>query len=70
LATENLGNGSYRARFLGIPGRTYTVQFATNAVTPAWQALGPATADGTGLVQYTDSPATNSPPRTYRTTYP
>jgi len=68
--STNLGNGSTLTTFFGIPGRTYTIQYTTNVLAPTWQALGTATADATGLLQYTDSPGTNAPARTYRSTYP
>ena len=68
--STNLGSGSTRTSFFGIPGRTYTIQYTTNQVSPTWQALGTATTDATGLLQYTDSPGTNVPPRAYRSTYP
>jgi hypothetical protein len=67
---DNLGNGSSRIHFSGLPGRTYPVQYATNLVTPVWLPLGTATADASGKFEFTDSPATNSPPRFYRSTYP
>ena len=70
VLTQTLGNGSILTRFLGIPGRTYTIQYTTNLVSPAWQSLGTSAADAGGLVAFTDSPATNSPPRFYRSTYP
>jgi hypothetical protein len=69
-SSQNLGNGSYLTSFSGIPGRIYTVQYATNQFTPSWQMLGTATAGTTGLFQYTDSPGTNSPTRFYRSTFP
>jgi autotransporter-associated beta strand protein len=67
---DNLGNGSSLIHFSEIPGRTYTVQYTTNLVTPNWQSLGTAAADTFGKIDFTDSPATNSPPRFYRSTYP
>jgi len=67
---DNLGNGSSLIHFSGIPGRTCTIQYTTNLVTPAWQSLGTNTADAFGKINFTDSPATNSPPRFYRSTNP
>ena len=67
---DNLGNNSSLIHFSGIPGRTYSVQYTTNLVTPVWQSLGTNTADAFGKINFTDSPATNSPPRFYRSTNP
>ena len=68
--SQDLGNGSFLTDFLGIPGRTYSIQYTTNLTNPDWQTLGTATADASGLFEFTDSPATNSPPRFFRSTYP
>ena len=68
--SQNLGNGSFLTSFFGIPGRTYTIQYATNLTVPNWQSLGTAAADATGQFQFTDSPGTNLPARFYRSTYP
>ncbi len=67
---EKLGNGSSLIHFSGIPGRIYMVQYTTNLVTPVWQPLGTNTADTFGKINFTDSPATNSPARFYRSTNP
>jgi len=66
----NPGNGSAVIHFNDIPGRPYTVQYTTNLVTPNWQSLGAATADVLGKIDFTDTPPTNSPARSYRSTYP
>jgi hypothetical protein len=68
--SQSLGNGTNLTSFLGIPGRTYSIQYTTNLATAAWQTLGTATANGTGQFQYTDTPGTNLPARIYRSTYP
>jgi fibronectin-binding autotransporter adhesin len=67
---ENLGNGSSRIHFSEIPGRTDTVQYATNLVAPNWQSLGSATASTSGRFNFTDSAPTNGPSRLYRSTNP
>lgn len=67
---EGLGDGSVKIHFNGIPGRPYTIQYAENLQTPDWQPLDTATADAVGKFDYTDSPATNSPARFYRSTSP
>jgi hypothetical protein len=68
--SQNLGNGSTLTSFLGIPGRTYSIQSTTNLITAPWQTIGAATANATGQFQYTDSPGANTPPHFYRSTYP
>ncbi len=70
VATEFLGNGDVRPHFLGIPGRTYSIQYTTNLVTPNWHSLGTATTAATGTLEFTDSPPPAAPTRFYRTTYP
>ena len=65
---EVIHHNSTSLQFLGIPQRTYTIQYTTNLVN--WQSLGTATADSTGLILFSDSPPSGSEPRTYRTTYP
>jgi len=63
-------NGSSIVRFQGVPCRAYTIQFTESLSTPSWQSLGSSTADALGQFQFTDTPATNSPLRYYRSTYP
>ena len=46
--SQNLGNGTFLTSFLGIPGRTYSIQYTTNLATARWQTLGTATANATG----------------------
>jgi hypothetical protein len=60
--------GGYRVSFMGLPGRTYTLQRGP-AVTGPWTTLATVTTDANGLGIYTD---TSAPPDTayYRTTYP
>jgi len=69
-AVQDLGNGSSRVSFAGIPGRTYTIQYATNLVTPDWQALGTNTAGVIGQFEFADAPGVGAPARFYRSTYP
>jgi hypothetical protein len=57
-------------QFLGIPFRVYTVQFTTNLLTQDWQTLGTAAADKSGFIEFFVERTVDSPPRTYRTTYP
>ena len=70
VATEPVGDGDFRTRFLGVPNRAYTVQFAEDLEIPNWTTLGTATAEFLGAFEFTDSPPAISPPRYYRSTYP
>ena len=68
-AVEDVGNGSFRVTFAGIPGRNYTVQSATNLTTLDWRVVGIRTADLFGRFESIDTPAPG-PPCYYRATYP
>jgi hypothetical protein len=57
--------GSYRIRFDGTPGVTYRIEFSDTQ--PAtWQQVGTHAADEFGIVELTDTPPPQAPPRTYR----
>ncbi len=65
-----LGGGDRLVEFLGIPDRTYTIEF-TEQLDPAdWQPLGTSRADVTGWFEFIDTPPTNAPVRSYRSTHP
>jgi YDG domain/Bacterial Ig-like domain (group 3) len=70
LQGGGFGNNLIPIRFFGIPQRVYTIQSTTNLSTQGWQTLGTATANSNGFILFFDSPPPNSPPPTYRTTYP
>lgn len=70
VAITDLGNGSYRLRFDGIPNWTYRLQYTTDVNNPSWQVLGTATENGMGIYEYTDTPPQGSPGRYYRSVYP
>jgi hypothetical protein len=70
LALEQLGNGSSRIQFLGIPGRLYTIEYTEGLETPDWRPLGKRTADATGRFEFVDPPGHGIAPRFYRSTYP
>ena len=53
LLLTDLGNGSLRLSFLGIPGRTYRIEFTEHVDSPAWTELGSNAADDLGIFQYT-----------------
>jgi hypothetical protein len=64
---ENLGGGSVRLHFLGIPGRSYAIQF-TDTLAPAnWQSLTTRNADASGAFTCMDSPPGDPNYRFYRT---
>ena len=67
---QNLGNGTFRITFNGIPGRTYTIQYTATLNPPdtVWTTLGPATADGVGVFIFNDTAGPAA--RFYRSTFP
>jgi hypothetical protein len=56
LSVSSLGNGTFLVQLAGIPGYTYTVQATASLASPSWQAVGTATADNSGIVNFLDSP--------------
>jgi hypothetical protein len=70
VAIEDLGEGSVLIEFQGIPGRAYTIQYAETLQSPVWQTLGTSTANATGALGFTNTPATGSPAGFYRSTFP
>jgi subtilisin-like proprotein convertase family protein len=70
LIVTDLGSGSFRIRFDGIPGKSYRIEYAKDLDNPVWVELGAATADPFGLAQYVDTPPAGSPQRYYRSVYP
>ena len=70
VTVVDLGNGSFRVRFSGIPNRTYRIQFTESLTTPNWQTLATRTSDSLGAFEYVDTPPLGSPPRFYRSAYP
>lgn len=56
VGIDNLGNGSFRVRFAGIPGYEYTIQTTPTLEPAQWQSIGTATADSTGAIHFTHSP--------------
>ena len=69
LWVENLGNGSLRLSFAGIPGVAYMIEYTDNLGHPNWQTLGATTADENGFNQYVDTPAPGQGLRFYRSAY-
>jgi hypothetical protein len=70
VAMVDLGNNSSDIKFLGIPGRVYTIQYATNLIVPNWQSLGVGTADATGSFDFVYTPAAGVAGGIYRSIYP
>ncbi|HEY2951969.1 MAG TPA: MBG domain-containing protein, partial [Verrucomicrobiae bacterium] len=70
LTIEDLGHGSFRIRFAGIPGKIYRIQFTEDVGPPVWQTLGTATADGLGGFEFVDTPPPGANARVYRSVYP
>ena len=69
IQVTDLGNGSSQLDFVGIPGRAYTVQYATSLQAADWQPLGVVTADTVGSCLIIDTSA-NAGQRVYRATQP
>ena len=63
----SLADGSVQLNLLGVSNQLYCVQAATNMTPPVyWETLSTNSADSSGLLQYSDSGATNYPARFYR----
>jgi len=67
-ASWNSGGGNFSLNFSGSSNATYSVWASTNL--SGWIKIGPATEAGPGQYQFTDTSATNSPQRFYRTSAP
>jgi hypothetical protein len=65
-----MGDGSLQLAFDGLPGGTYQIQFTESLSSPNWKPLTNQTADGFGVLQFTDWPATNAVGRFYRAVWP
>jgi hypothetical protein len=70
LAVTDLGNGSYRIRFDGIPDLTYRIEYTPTLDPPQWQSLGSRTADQNGMFEIIDTPPSGFGQRFYRSVYP
>lgn len=68
VTVDDLGNGSFRLRCSGIPGRAYSIQFSNDLGSPVWQSLATGTADAQGVFEHIDTPPGGA--RFYRTTCP
>lgn len=63
-------NGAFILQFKGVPGTTYGFQSTTNLSPPHWQLLGTGTANGAGLVRFTNTPPAGLPRQFYRSVWP
>jgi hypothetical protein len=67
LVIDSQGNGSYRIRFHGIPGREYTIQYSDSLAPANWQTLASIVADAQGRGEAMDTPPPGVTSRYYRT---
>ena len=65
-----LGDGSFRVRFEGLPGRTYRIEYTESLTAPIWTTLAIRTAGVNGSFEIIDRPLADSPARFYRWVYP
>jgi predicted alpha-1,6-mannanase (GH76 family) len=66
---SRFANGALVLNCVGVPGRTYTVQAASDLANPQWSSIGSVTIPSfLGIGQFIDAPVADS--RFYRLTYP
>jgi hypothetical protein len=66
LTLTDLGGGTYRIAFSGIPWRTYTIQYTESLALTNWQSVATRTADSQGRFEYDDTLPGGTPSRYYR----
>jgi len=66
----SVGDGSFRIRFQGAPGRTYQIQYTESLSAPNWRSLGLREAGANGSFEIIDRPISGSPMGFYRSVYP
>jgi autotransporter-associated beta strand protein len=67
---NKLGGGGMQLNALGMSNLTYTVQAETDLKANNWDTIGTATADGAGVIHFTDLSAVNYQNRFYRLSWP
>jgi subtilisin-like proprotein convertase family protein len=70
LNMVDLGNGTFRLWFDGVPGATYRIQYSASMAAPDWLTLGSNTANASGVFLLTDTPPAGTLDRYYRSVYP
>jgi hypothetical protein len=63
-------DGSFILSFSGVAGTTYRIEHTGALVPSNWQQIGTATADGSGLVRFTNSPPITVSQQYYRVSWP
>ena len=66
IGTQVQPGGVLRLHFIGIPGRTFSVQASPSLSTPAWTTLGQLVAGLDGTFQFDDAQAAQQTTRFYR----
>jgi hypothetical protein len=59
-------NGNFQLTGLGAANQQYQILATTNLTTTNWQIIGTATADNAGMIQFSDTTASNQSQRFYR----
>jgi len=70
LTISDLGHGSYRLRFDGVPNRRTVVQYTATLAPANWQTLTNGTSDAVGILEFVDTPSGGLGSRFYRALYP
>ena len=70
LTLQMNANGTVTLSFVGTPGAQYLIQAVNDLNNANWAPLATQTADGAGLVTYTDLSAANSSQKFYRAAKP
>jgi hypothetical protein len=65
-----LPGGTLSLECAGAAGQSYLLQISPTFLPGSWKTIATNTADGTGLMNFVDRPATNQPTRFYRTALP
>jgi hypothetical protein len=66
ITSETITNNSFLIVGIGGTNRPCQIQATTNLAATNWQSIGSATSDGSGIIEFLDSSATNQPARFYR----